>query len=231
MFTKEKNIIKEKMDKKLIQKEKISAKINRQNILYNNAYSVINKYNSFKSAKRFLGKLIKFLACWCVGVFVSCFILPHDLFFPMQETEELMNFLYFTISPSLVLSYFCIDQIRIIIKTKSIKEDDYNRSLQDVKESEKELTKLKNKNCSLTNEIKKCENTLKYIDELQNNINNILSLSDNQQHVIYTDDFIKEKLLEDFEEYLNESVDYSKVSLDPEIKSEDVVVKKLSIKR
>ena len=89
MFTKERKIIKENLDKKLIQKEKVGAEIQRQNNLYDNVYCVINGYDSFKSAKRLLVKIIIFLACWCGGEYL--FLALFCLMICFSQWQKPMN--------------------------------------------------------------------------------------------------------------------------------------------
>lgn len=223
MVLKYKNATNEKLHDKRRKKEEILANIEELEQLHDENEKVLDKYFSADSSKRALRFRANILGGYLFGA-LCLFLggLPNQV----AAGAMLKDFLFLTISPTLLVAFFSAHHVLNIIKLRDVTKSDYEKAIDSRKKIRDNIAKLRTRIKFLNIEISNCEKNLEDVNTPLDE-RNIVSFVLCGNH---TDEFIKDKLLEDFQAYLDSTVDYAKISLIPPKKVDKVNIRKLKKK-
>lgn len=227
MLDKQRQIIEEKLNQIITRLEKLYTKRDEAKVKVEEIKNLLSAYSKYCKAKSDLRASVIIYSC--MGIIAELVInLMIDYFFPPVNIEFYSSYITRWSVTYIIIPLVCaltmlttsFDDLSDIIRYRGaskIDEEEQNKEL----DSAEKLSLSINKQISCLEERKNtCLSDIKYIDDLPSMISKIL---DDVAYLTSTEEEIpniEDILLSEFNDFLNEKVDYSKIHLDvvPDIK-------------
>lgn len=212
MLDKQKQILEENLNYVTSKLESLYPRVDEVKKNIANSEKTLSLYYASCSSRNFLKTIWKVMPPFVGVLEIILFFVPENA---LIDYEQKMSIMLYVLPISYILmasflSFRAIPDIRAFKKTRDFNEEELREEISKAKEL---LERLSNQIANLETRKTSISNEICYIEEMPKKISEILDNSTNLTSKFASSPNIEEILLSDFEDFLNERVDYSKFHL------------------
>lgn len=224
MFDKEKEKLTNNKDSVA---KKIDNLVNQQICLVNQALEAdeaITESDLKQQNISFLKRLWIMLAGIDILLFIALFIFPNNSFISFPSPIKYLALGSFYCVIAFIGSNISIPKLNDIRNKKSLTKEEKQELKERIRLSKERCLSINNEIQPLREEYKEYQNKLATLDNFLKYLGEILEVEESK---ISVEEALREELLEDFNSFITEKVDYSKVHLKDNYEINDIKLKKL----
>lgn len=216
MLAKQRKILEEKLNQIISKIEELNIRREEVTKRVKELENIISSHDKYCYAKEELKSAwITYPICGILLDIAFYFLFSENLFVSFETM-------------AIVIPIFClimsvgssVNPLYKMVKNEKLSKSQEEEIKEELSLKDDLIKTINKKITNLETRKESCKNDIKYIEELPKRISRILDISENLTYQSTLEPSIEDILISEFNDYLNESVDYSKVHLDviPDIK-------------